>query len=48
VDCDAGGALEGALEGVLDLALRVAEGARERLGGDPRVAEMHLIFFVVQ
>jgi hypothetical protein len=40
--------VEGALEGVLDLALRVVDEPRLRLGGDPRVAETHLIFFVVQ
>ena len=45
---EAGGTFEGALAGVLDLVFRVVEEPRTHLGGDPRVADVHLIFFVVQ
>ena len=45
---EVGGTFEGALAGVLDLVFWVVEEPRMCLGGDPRVADVHLIFFVVQ
>jgi hypothetical protein len=48
LDCEVDGALEGAVEGVLDLIRRMVDLPQTCFGGVPIFTGVHLIFFVVQ